>query len=87
MRAGSPATVVQSGLPGGELTALATHAHPSVAAMARSMLAGTNVAYQGDPLRDLTLTAFLDKFMQKKPKVGCLFHRQICSQCVEFDRA
>ena len=38
--------------------------------MARSMLAGTNVAYRGDPLRDLTLTAFLDKFMQKKPKVS-----------------
>ncbi len=52
-----------------ELTALAAHAHPSVAAMAKSMLAGTNVSYQGDPLRDLTLTAFLDKFMQKKPKV------------------
>jgi hypothetical protein len=28
------------------------------------------VVYSGDPLRDLGLTAFLDKFVNKKPKVG-----------------
>jgi hypothetical protein len=48
---------------------LAAHAHPSVAAMARTLLAGTTVMYDGDPLRNLTLAAFLDKFVQKKPKV------------------
>ena len=43
--------------------------HPSVAAFARTLLAGTYISYDGDPLRDLTLTAFLDKFVQRKPKV------------------
>jgi len=51
-----------------ELLPLASHAHPSVAAMARTLLAGTNVSYDGDPLQDLTLHAFLDKFIQKKAK-------------------
>ena len=51
--------------------------HPSVAAFARSLLAGTFVSYDGDPLRDLTLTAFLDKFVQRKPKVTPL-------QCAAF---
>ena len=46
--------------------------HPSVAAFAKTLLAGTFISYAGDPLRDLTLTAFLDKFVQRKPKV------QIC---------
>lgn len=51
-----------------ELTVLAAAAHPSVAAMARTLLAGAPVVYGGDPLRDLSLTAFLDKFVQRKPK-------------------
>ena len=37
--------------------------------MARTLLAGANVVYSGDPFRDLTLAAFLDKFVQKKAKV------------------
>lgn len=48
--------------------------HPSVAAFARSLLAGTFISYDGDPLRDLTLTAFLDKFVQRKAKVGACLH-------------
>ena len=52
-----------------ELGLLAQHFHPSVAAMARALLAGKGVAYKGNPLRDLALTAFLDKFIQKTPKV------------------
>ena len=44
--------------------------HPSVAAFARNLLAGSYISYDGDPLRDLTLTAFLDKFVQRKPKVS-----------------
>lgn len=43
--------------------------HPSVAAFAKALLAGTHISYDGDPLRDLTLTAFLDKFVQRKGKV------------------
>ena len=53
-----------------ELLPLASHAHPSVAAMARTLLAGANVSYDGDPLRDLTLHAFLDKFIQKKARAA-----------------
>lgn len=53
-----------------ELLPLASHAHPSVAAMARTLLAGANVSYDGDPIRDLTLHAFLDKFIQKKAKAA-----------------
>jgi ribosome biogenesis protein MAK21 len=53
-----------------ELLPLASHAHPSVAAQARALLAGANVSYAGDPLRDLTLAAFLDKFVAKKPKAA-----------------
>nr|KYP54387.1 CCAAT/enhancer-binding protein zeta [Cajanus cajan] len=51
-----------------ELMVLASHAHPSVATMARTLLSGANIVYNGNPLNDLSLTAFLDKFMEKKPK-------------------
>ena len=40
-----------------ELATLERNVHPSVAAMARSLLRGTNVEYDGDPLADMTLTA------------------------------
>lgn len=53
-----------------ELATMAAHVHPSVAAMARTLLAGTNVAYEGDPMVDFQLTTFLDKFVQRKAKVG-----------------
>ncbi|KAK2997111.1 hypothetical protein RJ639_025401 [Escallonia herrerae] len=51
-----------------ELMVLASHTHPSVATMARTLLSGANIVYNGNPLNDLSLTAFLDKFMEKKPK-------------------
>ncbi|KAM7250814.1 hypothetical protein ACFE04_022697 [Oxalis oulophora] len=51
-----------------ELMVLASHVHPSVATMAKTLLSGANVIYNGNPLNDLSLTAFLDKFMEKKPK-------------------
>ncbi|KAK9290330.1 hypothetical protein L1049_008497 [Liquidambar formosana] len=51
-----------------ELRVLASHVHPSVATMARTLLCGVNIVYNGNPLNDLSLTAFLDKFMEKKPK-------------------
>lgn len=47
-----------------ELVSLASHAHPSVAAMARTLMSGQPVLYDGDPLKDHGLTAFLDKFLQ-----------------------
>ncbi|KAJ0981057.1 hypothetical protein J5N97_009312 [Dioscorea zingiberensis] len=53
-----------------ELTILAAHVHPSVATMARTILSGANIVYNGDPLNDLSLSAFLDKFMEKKPKAN-----------------
>lgn len=51
-----------------ELMVLASHVHPSVSTMARTLLSGANIVYNGNPLNDLSLTAFLDKFMEKKPK-------------------
>ncbi|XP_042048113.1 CCAAT/enhancer-binding protein zeta-like [Salvia splendens] len=51
-----------------ELTVFASHGHPSVAAMAKTLLSGVNIVYNGNPIGDLSLGAFLDKFMEKKPK-------------------
>uniref|UniRef100_A0A5B7B011 Putative CCAAT/enhancer-binding protein zeta n=1 Tax=Davidia involucrata TaxID=16924 RepID=A0A5B7B011_DAVIN len=51
-----------------ELMVLASHVHPSVATMAQTLLSGANIVYNGNPLNDLSLSAFLDKFMEKKPK-------------------
>lgn len=51
-----------------ELSTLERNVHPSVAAMARSLLGGFSVEYSGDPLADMTLASFLDKWLQKKPK-------------------
>lgn len=51
-----------------ELTALASHVHPSVATMAKTLLSGASIIYEGDPLRDLALGVFLDRFAEKKPK-------------------
>ena len=53
-----------------ELVPLAAHAHPSVAAFARALLARTPITYAGDPLRDFGLAVALDKFLAKKPKAG-----------------
>jgi ribosome biogenesis protein MAK21 len=51
-----------------ELAILERNVHPSVGAMARSLLFGASVEYSGDPLMDMTLSSFLDKWLQKKPK-------------------
>ncbi|MBA0695605.1 hypothetical protein Goari_002218, partial [Gossypium aridum] len=53
-----------------ELMVLSTHVHPSVSTMAATLLSGANIVYNGNPLNDLSLTAFLDKFMEKKPKAS-----------------
>ena len=51
-----------------ELSPLAAHAHPSVAAFARSLLAGEPISYDGDPLRDFSPVAAVDKIIAKKAK-------------------
>eukprot|EP00798_Chlamydomonas_sp_ICE-L_P018713 gene18713-25236_t len=51
-----------------ELTVLASHAHPSVAAFSRTLMSGAHIVYDGDPLKDAGLSTFLDKFLLKKPK-------------------
>ncbi|WPT12707.1 Ribosome biogenesis protein NOC1 [Picochlorum sp. SENEW3] len=51
-----------------ELVPLSKHAHPSVAAMAKTLLAGVPIQYNGDPLKDFVLAQFLDKFISKKSK-------------------
>ena len=51
-----------------ELRILAQAAHPSVSAMAKTLLAGQPVSFHGDPLREFTLMAFLEKLAQKKAK-------------------
>lgn len=56
-----------------ELLPLAGSSHPSVAAFARALMAGAPIIYDGDPLQDLTLSAFLDKFVARRPKVLALF--------------
>jgi ribosome biogenesis protein MAK21 len=38
--------------------------------MARTLLSGAPIVYNGNPLSDLSLSAFLDKFMEKKPKTN-----------------
>lgn len=46
--------------------------------MARTLLSGCPIVYDGDPLRDHNLTSFLDKFIQKKPKVRTLHRMRAC---------
>eukprot|EP01025_Chloroclados_australasicus_P051638 TRINITY_DN6023_c0_g1_i4.p1 TRINITY_DN6023_c0_g1~~TRINITY_DN6023_c0_g1_i4.p1 ORF type:complete len:555 (+),score=132.22 TRINITY_DN6023_c0_g1_i4:115-1779(+) len=52
-----------------ELCTLGAHSHPTVSAWARTLLSGSQIEYEGDPLQDFTLPSFLDKFSLKKPKV------------------
>ncbi len=76
MRRREPLHAGADRVPWWELIPLASHVHPSVAAMARQLLAGAPVVYNGDPLRDLSLGNFLDAFVQRKPKV-CAFLTQL----------
>lgn len=52
-----------------ELVALCSHYHPSVVSFAKRLREDmAAVEYKGDPLKDFTLGAFLDKFSYRKPK-------------------
>ena len=42
--------------------------HPTLAMFASACCGAEKVKYNGDPLQDFTLTAFLDRFMQRAPK-------------------
>lgn len=51
-----------------ELCAYLHHVHPTVSGMARSLLLSRPVEFVGDPLQDLELVSFLDKFQGKEAK-------------------
>ncbi|CAK9816344.1 CCAAT/enhancer-binding protein zeta, partial [Anthophora quadrimaculata] len=51
-----------------ELISLSTHYHPSVALFANTILEGKSIDYTGDPLEDLSLMRFLDRYVFKNPK-------------------
>ncbi|CAI5466910.1 unnamed protein product [Closterium sp. Yama58-4] len=49
-----------------ELAALAAHVHPTVSRLAASLLSGEPASFTGDPIQDLSLSAFLDRFAEKQ---------------------
>ncbi|XP_011496067.1 PREDICTED: CCAAT/enhancer-binding protein zeta [Ceratosolen solmsi marchali] len=51
-----------------ELKGLAKHFHPSVSLFAKMILEGKHIRYTGDPLEDLSLIRFLDRYVFKNPK-------------------
>ncbi|EFN79172.1 CCAAT/enhancer-binding protein zeta [Harpegnathos saltator] len=51
-----------------ELVTLSRHFHPSVALFANAIIQGKPINYTGDPLEDLTLIRFLDRYVFKNPK-------------------
>ncbi|KYM96742.1 CCAAT/enhancer-binding protein zeta [Cyphomyrmex costatus] len=51
-----------------ELEALSRHFHPSVSLFANQIIQGKSIEYTGDPLEDLTLIRFLDRYVFKNPK-------------------
>jgi ribosome biogenesis protein MAK21 len=51
-----------------ELSALASHSHPTVKLWAGQLVAGKLASYEGDPLLDFSMTNFLDRISYKNPK-------------------
>ncbi|EDQ85363.1 uncharacterized protein MONBRDRAFT_29308 [Monosiga brevicollis MX1] len=51
-----------------ELALAQNHFHPTVTAFADKTLRGLKLDYNGDPLQDMTLIKFLDRFVNKQPK-------------------
>ncbi|XP_067208361.1 CCAAT/enhancer-binding protein zeta-like isoform X2 [Linepithema humile] len=51
-----------------ELAALSRHFHPSVAIFANQIIQGKPIEYTGDPLEDLTLIRFLNRYVFKNSK-------------------
>ncbi len=55
-----------------EIVSLSEHYHPSVALFAKTLLRHESISYQGNPLKDFTISRFLERFVyrnSKKPKV------------------
>lgn len=61
-----------------ELAVLAAHYHPSVRKFAEHVMVNPKgtLEYQGDPLMDFTLMAFLDRFSFRNPKKKTLAHEE-----------
>ncbi|XP_031841757.1 nucleolar complex protein 1 [Nomia melanderi] len=51
-----------------ELITLSKHYHPSVSLFASTIIEGKFIDYTGDPLEDLSLMRFLDRYVFKNPK-------------------
>ncbi|XP_047368658.1 CCAAT/enhancer-binding protein zeta [Vespa velutina] len=51
-----------------ELVSLSKHFHPSVSLFANLIIQEKTINYTGDPLEDLTLIRFLDRYVFKNPK-------------------
>lgn len=51
-----------------ELLPLCVHYHPTVCLFAKKLLDQTGIRYPSDPLKDFTLSSFLDKFVYRNPK-------------------
>lgn len=51
-----------------ELTALCKHTHPTVRLWSQTVLDGSYVNYQGDPILDFSIANFLDRISYKEPK-------------------
>lgn len=51
-----------------ELHKFAEHYHPTVQVFATNLISGKPFNYNGDPLRDFSLTHFLDRFAFRNPK-------------------
>merc|ERR1719414_1017827 len=47
---------------------MTSHFHPSVSHFANSILEGSDIKYNGDPLQDFTTMRFLDRFVFRNPK-------------------
>ena len=47
---------------------MSSHFHPSVALFTNSILDGSGIKYQGDPIQDFTIMRFLDRFVFRNPK-------------------
>lgn len=55
-----------------EIISLSEHYHPSVALFAKTLLRQESISYPGNPLKDFTISRFLERFVyrnSKKPKV------------------
>jgi len=51
-----------------ELMALAHHFHPSVALFAQTLISKKPIKYDGNPLKDFTLSRFLERFVYRNAK-------------------